>query len=131
MNTNIVPAPDPNKLPRQELQLLFTLFTTTLIGAVSRAGGIRLANQFEQQLTRYMRQNGWAVLSELDAAAKTLDLDDETLLTAYRSTTRYAVAIATQLLGERVMRAALEDLTASLTPQLLKIKEHYNFFCTP
>lgn len=128
---NILTNSQPDRLPRQELHLLFTLFTTTLIGAVSRTGGIRLANQFEQQLGRYMRQNGWAVLSELDAAAKTLNLDDETLLTAYRSTTRYAIAIATQILGERVVSAALEDLAANLTPQLLKIKERYEFFGAP
>lgn len=131
MTMNTMLASDQDKLPRQELNLLFTLFTTTLIGAVSRTGGIRLANQFEQQLARYMRQNGWAVLSELDAAAKTLDLDDATLLTAYRSTTRHAIAIATQILGERVVSAALEELAANLTPHLLKIKEHYKVFGAP
>jgi len=119
----------PSKLPRQELHLLFSLFTTMLIGAVSRAGGIRVANQFEQQLNRYTRQAGWNFsTSPGDMKQGPPDMSDQDLLAAYRASADYALSLAQQVLGERLTRSALAELTESLTPQLRLVREQYELF---
>ena len=45
------------------LSQLFTVLLTDLTQAVSRSGGVALAEEFEQRVNRYADQHGWRVLT--------------------------------------------------------------------
>jgi hypothetical protein len=131
MNVSSLPS-TVGEVPRQQLQLLFTLFITMLIEAVSRVGGIRLAHQFEQQLNHYARQQGLDVPTDLgDFKQGSPNINDDSLMTAYRSSSQYAQSLAGQILGARLLNSTLSELQNSLTPQLRQINDHYELVPLP
>jgi hypothetical protein len=118
-----------DQVPRKELHLLLTLLTSMLSSAISRTGGIRLANQFEQQLNHYIKQKGWDIsISMSDLKRGPSDMEVGTLLTAYRSSAQYALALAKQILGRRLLDSTLAELQESLTPQLCQVNDQYQLF---
>lgn len=121
-----------DKIPRRELHVLFKLLATTLVKVVSRSGGARIANQFEQQVNRYARQQGWDISTSMgDLSQEISRLDDQTLLAAYRSSADYALVVARQIVGERLLNSTLLDFADDLTPRLSQIKDQYHLFNLP
>ncbi|CAG0936080.1 hypothetical protein TFLX_04944 [Thermoflexales bacterium] len=125
-------AADPtvmNQALCADLSVLFTSFIGELAQAIAQIGGKPLADQFEQQITRFAEQHGWSVLTGLahlgDLRQRVPDVDARMLFSVYLSYTRYARALAGQILGEQMLKSVLAALLKRLPPNLVAVNARY------
>lgn len=112
-----------------DLSVLFTSLAGELTRAIAQTGGKPLADQFDQQLNRFAAQHGWNVLTGLtslsDLRQRVPDVDGRMLFSVYLSYTRYARALAGQILGEQMLKSVLVALLKRLPPNLIEINARY------
>ena len=115
------------------LSQLFTVLLTDLTQAVSRSGGVALAEEFEQRVNRYADQHGWKVLTGMARLSDVRDcvpeVDARMLSTVYASYAKYASTLARQILGEQLVTTTLASRVNSLPPHAAEINNRYGIIC--
>ena len=125
-------AADPtviNQALCADLSVLFTSLVGELARAIAQIGGKPLADQFARQVNRFAEQHGWSVLTGLanlsELRQRVPDVDARMLFSVYLSYTRYARALAGQILGEQMLKSTLATLLKRLPSNLKEINVRY------
>lgn len=112
-----------------DLSVLFTSLVGDLARVIAQIGGKPLADRFEQQVSRFAEQHGWSVLTGLanlsELRQRVPDVDARMLFSVYLSYTRYARALAGQILGEQMLKSTLATLLKRLPANLRDVNARY------
>ncbi len=117
-------TPDPavNQTLCAEISLLFMSHMNGLIDAITRIGGNRLADQFEQQLNDYAIEHAWSALTGMndltELKQRVPDVDASMLLSVYLSYSKYARVLAKRILGTQLLKSTENTLVHCLPPRL-------------
>ncbi len=114
-----------NAVECTNLTMLFNALRAALIDAIGRTGGRGLAEEFEARIETYAGEHAWSALTglpDLKALAQRIpEVDARMLLTVYLDYSAYARQMAGKILGEQVLRTALQEACLQLPPGLAEL----------
>jgi len=107
------------------LAMLFGELRKALSEAIGRTGGRGLAQEFDERLEVYAREHAWTALTGLPdlkaAVHRVPDVDARMLLSVYVDYSAYARTVAGRILGEQLLRTALQEACLHLPPGLAEL----------
>lgn len=114
-----------NAVECANLTLLFSALRAALAEAIGRTGGRGLSGEFEARIEAYAREHAWTALTGLpdlkSLSHRVPEVDARMLLTVYLDYSAYARLVAGKILGEQVLRTALQEACMHLPPGLAEL----------